>query len=161
LPLQSFLALVVPQPPLPLQEFRPLQACFSFLLLVAFLPESDLVVALSPPVFCAIAEPVVPATKPVNAAPIKRARMDFVIGNTPSSFSYGWRELLDCIFTTTKSAPGVSRPCLILFIQRGFCLWSTPAVLTSTILGMVMALLTDLNLRRRNVITNPGRNRKK
>src|SRR5215472_2331469 len=54
LPLQSFLPLVVPQPPLPLQEFWPLQACFSFLLLLAFLPLSEEVwfwSFLSPPEF--------------------------------------------------------------------------------------------------------------
>src|SRR6266852_8965343 len=54
LPLQSFLPLVLPQPPLPLHEFRPLQACLSFLLLPAFLPDSLLgVLSLSPPA-CAI-----------------------------------------------------------------------------------------------------------
>src|SRR5260221_11781902 len=78
LPLQSFLPLVVPQPPLPLQEFCPLQACFSFLLLVAFLPES----AGLPPVSCAIAA-VVPATNPDRAAPITNARIDFVIEESP------------------------------------------------------------------------------
>src|SRR5260370_14547378 len=55
LPLQSFLPLVVPQPPLPLQEFWPLQACFSFLTLVAFLPESLLLVLSFSPPACAIA----------------------------------------------------------------------------------------------------------
>src|SRR5215472_4785448 len=82
LPLQSFLPLVVPQPPLPLQEFRLLQACFSFLPLDAFLPES-LWPALSPPVFCAIALAVVPATNPERAAPISSARIDFVMCTTP------------------------------------------------------------------------------
>src|SRR5215468_6610767 len=80
--LQSFLPLVVPQPPLPLQEFWPLQACFSFLLLDAFLPES-LFPALSPPVFCAIALAVVPATNPDRAAPISSARIDFVMCTAP------------------------------------------------------------------------------
>src|SRR5215467_9823180 len=80
LPLQSFLPLVVPQPPLPLQEFWPLQACLSFLLLEAFLPE---LAALSPPVFCAIALAVVPATNPDRAAPISSARIDFVMCTAP------------------------------------------------------------------------------
>src|ERR1700746_2338543 len=66
--------------PLPLQEFWPLQACFSFLLLEAFLPESA---ALSPPVFCAIALAVVPATNPDRAAPMSSARIDFVMCTTP------------------------------------------------------------------------------
>src|SRR5215469_1824327 len=81
LPLQSFLPLVVPQPPLPLQEFRPLQACLSFLPLDAFLPDSE--AFLSPPVFCAIALAVVPATNPDRAAPISSARIDFVMCTAP------------------------------------------------------------------------------
>src|SRR5215470_12163386 len=72
----------VEQSPLPLQEFWPLQACFSFLLLEAFLPES-LFPALSPPVFCAIALAVVPATNPDRAAPISSARIDFVMCKAP------------------------------------------------------------------------------
>src|SRR5258707_6846158 len=97
LPLQSFLPLVEPQPPLPLQEFWPLQACFSFLLLVAFLPESALV-DLSP-VSCAIA--LVPATNPDRAAPITNARIDFVIEESPYVICFWiWPGVSDRILPT-------------------------------------------------------------
>src|SRR5215470_13025848 len=98
LPLQSFLPLVVPQPPLPLQEFWPLQACFSFLLLEAFLPDS-VVLPLSPPVFCAIALALVPATNPDRAAPISSARIDFVI----------WYNSFPCLLYVVRGVFGLAR----------------------------------------------------
>src|SRR6266567_7332146 len=77
LPLQEFLPLQplspAEHPPLPLQEFWPLHACFSTFLSSAFLPE----VVLSSGFSEAIA--VVPARNPLRAAPITSARIDFVI----------------------------------------------------------------------------------
>jgi hypothetical protein len=71
LPEQSFLPLVAPQPPLPWQVFFPAQQCFSIVVLVVF--------ASSPGRGDAEAAAVVPNTNPVNAAPIRTLRTDFVI----------------------------------------------------------------------------------
>src|SRR5271156_5775296 len=83
LPLQEFLPLqplsLDLQPPLPWQEFLPLQACLSFELSSAiwplFMEEKDLVEF----VFCANA--VLPATKPASAAPIISDFIDLFIVN--------------------------------------------------------------------------------
>src|SRR5215813_5133018 len=120
LPLQSFLPLVVPQPPLPLQEFWPLQACFSFLLFVAFLPDSA---ALSPPVFCAIALALVPATNPERAAPISRARTDFVMNSSfcmwIKSREKNWRTRR--FVSTGPPTPGKPELLLFLFHRLSVC----------------------------------------
>lgn len=97
LPWQEFLPLqplsLLLQPPLPLQEFCPLQACFSFLPLVACLPSF----AVLSPVSCAAAPIVVPATNPDRAAPMSSARIDFVMCTTPFlCFIYVARSVLDC-----------------------------------------------------------------
>src|SRR5512140_502245 len=77
LPLQEFLPLQplspAAQPPFPLHEFWPLQACFSTFLSSAFFPVAVLSAGLSE----AIA--VVPARNPLRAAPITSARIDFVM----------------------------------------------------------------------------------
>src|SRR5947209_19293082 len=71
LPLQEFLPLQplspVLQPPLPLQEFLPAQSCFSVVSssLMIFEPGSCLTVGLA---VAASARPAVPASRPVNAA---------------------------------------------------------------------------------------------
>jgi hypothetical protein len=79
LPLQSLLPLVVPQPPLPLQSFFPLHACFPGVFpQLDFLPTS---VAFS--LFWAKALAVVPAANPERAAPMSSARIDFVICTIP------------------------------------------------------------------------------
>src|ERR1700735_2094320 len=74
LPLQEFLPLqplsLELQPPLPLQEFRPLQACFSTLSSAAW-PAMELMLepAIEEPVWEAVAaRATVPPSKPVNAA---------------------------------------------------------------------------------------------
>src|SRR6516162_7683529 len=87
LPLQEFLPLqpLSPdlQPPLPLQEFWPLQACFSFTLESAFLSVScgaeKEALALVRTVEACTAAPV-PASKPAIAALVMRALVVFVMG---------------------------------------------------------------------------------
>src|SRR5580704_10652530 len=85
LPLQEFLPLqplsLDLQPPLPLQEFWPLQACFSFTFESSFLSW-----ALIEPFpfalerrFAAWTVPPVPANKPASAAPAINDFLDFVI----------------------------------------------------------------------------------
>src|SRR5271167_581611 len=87
LPLQEFLPLqpLSPalQPPLPLHEFWPLQACLSLSNDVALWPrfellENDLLVDDED---CAIA--VLPAIRPARAAPIISDFIDFVIAISP------------------------------------------------------------------------------
>jgi hypothetical protein len=75
LPLQSFLALVDPQPPLPLQEFCPLQAFLCRLAPPAGTPAPPGFIALPLDAFVA----VLPAKTPVSAAPTNNAPIDFVI----------------------------------------------------------------------------------
>src|SRR5947209_15945829 len=76
LPLQEFLPLqpLSPalQPPLPLQEFWPLQACFSFTFLSAFFSVSCAEAEALPPGirFEAWMLALVPASKPATAAPV-------------------------------------------------------------------------------------------
>jgi hypothetical protein len=82
LPLQEFLPLqpLSPalQPPLPLHEFCPLQACLSFEKLEAIAPlwEAEETELLED-VFCATT--VLPAMNPASAAPIIKDFIDFVI----------------------------------------------------------------------------------
>src|SRR5580698_3564975 len=79
LPLQEFLPLqpasLVLQPPLPLQEFCPLQACFSFAnceMLPEDCPASELLETLWPAeleeTVLALRRVIVPPSRPVNAA---------------------------------------------------------------------------------------------
>src|SRR5271165_3236706 len=82
LPLQEFLPLqpLSPDlhPPLPLHEFWPLQACFSLSKEVDIWPRFEpLEKALEVEGVCALA--VLPAMKPANAAPIISDFIDFVI----------------------------------------------------------------------------------
>jgi len=87
LPLQEFLPLqplsLDLQPPLPLQEFWPLQACFSFTFLSAFLSalSSWAVIADLTPGnrLDALMLALVPASKPATAAPVMRNLFDLVI----------------------------------------------------------------------------------
>jgi hypothetical protein len=87
LPLQEFLPLqplsLDLQPPLPLQEFWPLQACFSFTFLSAFLSalSSWAVIADFTPGnrLDALMLALVPASKPATAAPVMRNLFDLVI----------------------------------------------------------------------------------
>jgi hypothetical protein len=72
-PLQSFFPFSAPQPPLPLQEFFPAQQCFSTLVFVVFPPVSSVGLGV------ADTAAVVPATKPVSAAPIRSFRAVLVI----------------------------------------------------------------------------------
>ena len=65
------------QPPLPLQEFCPLQACFSLEKLAAIWPLFAEETELVEDVFCATT--VLPAMKPASAAPIISDFIDFVI----------------------------------------------------------------------------------
>src|SRR4029077_13500164 len=85
LPLQEFLPLqplsLDLQPPLPLQEFWPLQACFSFVALSAFFSVSWAEVEAFPPgnrLEASMLAPVA-ASKPATAAPVSKKRFDFVI----------------------------------------------------------------------------------
>src|SRR5580693_4993424 len=86
LPLQEFLPLqplsLDLQPPLPLQEFWPLQACFSFTFLSALALESSCAEALER--FLAEIVALVPARRPATAAPASRSRFVFVISPTSS-----------------------------------------------------------------------------
>jgi hypothetical protein len=87
LPLQEFLPLqplsLDLQPPLPLQEFWPLQACFSFTFLLEALSalSSWAVIAdLTPGSRLeALMLALVPASKPATAAPVMRNLFDLVI----------------------------------------------------------------------------------
>src|ERR1700688_274581 len=87
LPLQEFLPLqplsLDLQPPLPLQEFWPLQACFSFTFLSDFLSalSSWAVIADLTPGnrLDALMLALVPASKPATAAPVMRNLLDLVI----------------------------------------------------------------------------------
>src|ERR1700744_5644340 len=85
LPLQEFLPLqplsLALQPPLPLQEFWPLQACFSFTFLSA-LAASSCAEALAR--FEAWTVAAVPERRPAIAAPASRTFFDFVISPTSS-----------------------------------------------------------------------------
>src|SRR5438270_8784265 len=104
LPWQSFLPLVAPQPPLPLQAFWPLQVCFSFLLLLAFLPLSDvLLLSFSPPV-CDDAVALVPATNPDSAALTNSVRANFVMECSPF-FLVLQRRASRAFVTATQRAP--------------------------------------------------------
>src|SRR5580704_13639674 len=86
LPLQEFLPLqplsLALQPPLPLQEFWPLQACFSFTFLSALALESSCAEAFER--FLAEIVALVPARRPATAAPASRSRFVFVISPTSS-----------------------------------------------------------------------------
>src|SRR5215472_3453011 len=113
LPLQSFLPLVVPHPPLPLQEFLPLQACFSFLLFVAFLPDCA---ALSPPVSCAMEVREVPATNPDRAAPTRSARIDFVMWGSSFFYSSVRKATIPGLRSRKKRSPEKLLPCACLRI---------------------------------------------
>src|SRR5580704_9686617 len=82
LPLQEFLPLqplsLDLQPPLPLQEFWPLQACFSFAFLSASCKLKVLPFALDSRLdACTVT--AVPANKPASAAPATKLFLDFVI----------------------------------------------------------------------------------
>ena len=87
LPLQEFLPLqplsLDLQPPLPLQEFWPLQACFSFTFLLEALSalSSWAVIADLTPGnrLDALMLALVPASKPATAAPVMRNLFDLVI----------------------------------------------------------------------------------
>src|SRR6201984_3037674 len=82
LPLQEFLPLqplsLDLQPPLPLQEFWPLQACFSFTFLSASCELKVLPFALDRR-FDACTVTAVPANKPASAAPATKLFLDFVM----------------------------------------------------------------------------------
>src|ERR1700722_14295334 len=84
LPLQEFLPLqplsLDLQPPLPLQEFWPLQACFSFTFLSALALESSCAEALER--FLAEIVALVPARRPATAGSASRIRFVFVISPT-------------------------------------------------------------------------------
>src|SRR5580704_263817 len=86
LPLQEFLPLqplsLALQPPLPLQEFWPLQACFSFTFLSALAAESSCAEAFER--FEAEIVAAVPERRPAIAAPASRNRFVFVISPTSS-----------------------------------------------------------------------------
>jgi hypothetical protein len=97
LPLQEFLPLqplsLDLQPPLPLQEFWPLQACFSltFLSVAAGLSVSWAVAADFSPGsrLDALMLAPVPASKPATAAPVSRNLFDFVmILKNPHRFEF-------------------------------------------------------------------------
>src|SRR5580692_8568839 len=84
LPLQEFLPLqplsLALQPPLPLQEFWPLQACFSFTFLGALVSSCAAAEAFAPGArFEALIVALVPARRPARAAPVSRNLFDFVI----------------------------------------------------------------------------------
>src|SRR5580700_6252566 len=86
LPLQEFLPLqplsLDLQPPLPLQEFWPLQACFSFTFLSASCELKVLPFALDSRLdACTVT--AVPANKPASAAPATKLFLDFVIFPIP------------------------------------------------------------------------------
>ena len=90
LPLQEFLPLqplsLDLHPPLPLQEFWPLQACFSFFdFVVLFEASSCAALAEALPArFDALTVAAEPASKPAIAAPVSRNLFDFVISPTSS-----------------------------------------------------------------------------
>jgi hypothetical protein len=92
LPLQEFLPLqplsLALQPPLPLQEFWPLQACFSFTFFSVLVSSCAAAEALAPGTrFEALMLAPVPASKPAIAAPVSRNLFDFVISPTSSSMN--------------------------------------------------------------------------
>src|SRR5580700_3989448 len=100
LPLQEFLPLqpasLVLQPPLPLQEFCPLQACFSFAnceMLPEDCPASELLETLWPAeleeTVLALRRVIVPPSRPVNAAVSTSELLEtFMILYTPSFVGY-------------------------------------------------------------------------
>jgi hypothetical protein len=101
LPLQEFLPLqplsLVLQPPLPLQEFCPLQACFSFFacqMVPDDCPASELLEeSLWPPeleeTVLAFRRVIVPPSRPVNAAVSTKELLEtFMILYTPSFVGY-------------------------------------------------------------------------
>src|SRR5947199_10323546 len=83
LPLQEFLPLqplsLALQPPLPLQLFWPLQECFSFAFLSALASSCAVVAEAFPEKPEALMVALVPASKPATAAPVRRYLFDFVI----------------------------------------------------------------------------------
>src|SRR5439155_22300592 len=66
-------------PPLPLQLFWPLQACFSFAFVSVFCSSCAEVAEASPEKPEALMVALVPASKPATAAPVSRYLFDFVI----------------------------------------------------------------------------------
>src|SRR5580700_2634690 len=98
LPLQEFLPLqpLSPalQPPLPLQEFWPLQACLSFALAWSLVWSCDWRDALAPErrLDAWIVAPL-PASNPASAAPAIRAFFDFVISSKLLLIEWIWAQL--------------------------------------------------------------------
>ena len=100
LPLQEFLPLqpasLVLQPPLPLQEFCPLQACFSFFacqIVEEDCPASELLETLWPveleETVLAFRRVIVPPNSPVNAAVSTKEPLEtFMIVYSPSLVGY-------------------------------------------------------------------------
>src|SRR5271167_3123132 len=110
LPLQEFLPLqpLSPalHPPLPLHEFWPLQACFSLSKEVDIWPRFEpLEKALEVEGVCAMA--VLPAMKPANAAPIISDFIDFVIVTSLLEDSLG------CVRIAGNSSTNFRRRCVL------------------------------------------------